>query len=177
MKPELYEAWRAMGALVLCRHEFKKTGLRLSAVFTPPEAVTAVRAMYEAGYFLEDISVMQVKEGFLATWHFDSVNEPGRAALRALSPTGRFLSVCSVYQGAEWHEREAADFFGVTFIANPNPVPLLLADDFAEAPPLLKPEAELAAMRDLALFGEAEILDPAWAGLVNPAAGEEEGAA
>ncbi len=177
MNPELYESWRALGALVLCRHEFKKTGLACSAFFTPAQAVTAARAMYEAGYFLEDLSVMRVKEGFLAAWHFDSTEKPGRAALRALSPEGRFLSVASVYQGAEWHEREASDFFGVSFIANPNPVPLLLPDDFAGPPPLLKPENELAAMRDLLLFGEAEILDPAWADLVHPPERKEEGAA
>lgn len=176
MKPELYESWRNLGALVLCKHEYKKTGLLASAVFTPPDALSAARKIYEAGYFLEDLSLIEVKEGFLATWHFDSVTEPGRVAFRALSKDGQFWSLCSVYQGAEWHEREAADFFGVTFVANTNPVPLLLPDDFAEKPPLLKAEKDLAAMNALALFGEAEIVDPAWAALVNPA-GKEEGAA
>lgn len=176
MKPELYESWRASGALVLCTHEYKKTGLVASAVFSPGDAVEAARKMYEAGYFLEDLSVMQVREGFWATWHFDSVTEPGRVAFRALSQSGDFWSLCSVYQGAEWHEREASDFFGVTFVANTNPVPLLLADDFAGKPPLLKAEKDLAAMCDLSLFGEAEVLDEAWAEFVKPAK-EEEGAA
>ncbi|UQZ88447.1 NADH-quinone oxidoreductase subunit C [Deltaproteobacteria bacterium Smac51] len=176
---ELYESWRGLEAQVICRHEFKKTGLTCSAVFTPSQVVTAVRKIYEAGYFLEDISVMQVKEGFLATYHFDSTANPGRVALRALSPEGRFLSITSIYQGAEWHERESADFFGVSFIANTNPVPLLLPDDFQEAPPLLKAEKELAAMVDLKLFGEnPEIIDPAWSSLVSPVKEQkEEGAA
>jgi NADH-quinone oxidoreductase subunit C len=173
MSTALYESWRKMGAQVLCKHDFKKTGLTVSAVFKPGEALTAARGLYEAGYFLEDLSVLQVKEGFLATWHFDSTKTPGRIALRALAGDGKFWSFCSVYQGAEWHEREAADFFGVTFAANPNPVPLLLADDFPDSPPLLKAEKDLAAMADLSLFGEAEILDPAWAALVTPVQKEE----
>ncbi len=172
----LHESWREMGALVLCRHEFKRTGLTASALFAPPDAVTAARRLYEAGYFLEDLTLTQVKEGFLAAWYFDSLERPGRVALMALAPRGTFVSFCSVYPGAEWHEREAADFFGATFIANTNPVPLLLADDFDEAPPLLKPEKELAALRDLGLFGECEIIDPAWAAFVLSEQ-KEEGAA
>jgi hypothetical protein len=53
-----------------------------------------------------------------------------------------------------------------------------LPDDFGQDPPLLKDGAELAAMGDLGLFGEAEVIDPAWAAWVGPAGGrKEEGAA
>ena len=176
---EIYDRWKSMGALVLCRHDFKKSGLTLSAVFAPDMVSEAARALYNAGYFLEDISVMKVKEGFLATYHYDSAKSPGRLAVRALSADGVFISVNSVYQGAEWHEREAADFFGVKFIGNPNPVPLLLPHDFPNPPPLIKPDNELAAMIDLKLFGETpEIIDPAWRTLAAPPeAAREEGAA
>lgn len=168
-----------MGALVLGRHDFKQTGLTFSAVFAPNMVSEVGRVMLEAGYFLEDISVMKVKEGFLATYHYDSARNPGRMAVRALAADGVFVSLSSVYQGAEWHERESKDFFGVEFIANPNPVPLLLPHDFCERPPLIKDDGELAAMMDLKLFGqEPEVLDPAWIALVfPPAAQKEEGAA
>lgn len=177
--PEIYDRWKSMGALVRCRHDFKKSGLTFSAVFAPDMVSEAARMMLNAGYFLEDVSVMKVKEGFLATYHYDSAAAPGRLAVRALAPNGVFVSIDGVYQGAEWHEREAADFFGVTFIGNHNPVPLLLPHDFAEAPPLVKPESELAAMLDLKLFGEeTEIIDPAWTALATrPEAVREEGAA
>jgi len=169
-----------MGALVRCRHDFKKTGLTFSAVFAPDMVSEAARMLINVGYFLEDISVMKVKEGFLATYHYDSAKNPGRLAVRALSPDGVFISLDSVYKGAEWHEREAADFFGVKFIGNHNPVPLLLPHDFPDAPPLVKDDGELAAMMDLKLFGDSpEIIDPAWAALVAPPRAEkkEEGAA
>ena len=175
----LFDAWRALGPLVMCRHDFKKTGLTFSAVFSPSAVSEAARKACEAGWFLEDITVIQVKEGLLATYHYASFHESGRAAVRALADRAIGIwSINSVYQGAEWHEREQTDFFGAYFSGNHNPVPLLLAHDFPLPPPLLKEEKELAHMRDLGLFGEAEILDLAWQDIINPPQAEkQEGAA
>lgn len=165
--------------LVLCRHDYAKSGLTASALVSRSNVSVAARALYEAGYFLEDISAMPVKEGLLVTYHYDSTSEPGRVAVRALADAdGTVLSICSVYQGAEWHERESSDFFGLKFIGNTNPVPLLLPDNFPDAPPLLKEAKALAAMADLKLFGEEqEIIDPAWRAIVSPPAPETEGGA
>ena len=49
----------------------------------------------------------------------------------------RLASLCGVYGGAEWHEREAADMFGITFEGHPNPVRIYLPDAF-EGHPLRK---------------------------------------
>ncbi|MDL2259929.1 NADH-quinone oxidoreductase subunit C [Deltaproteobacteria bacterium OttesenSCG-928-K17] len=164
---------------LVCRHDYQKTGLTASAVVDHSSVSVAARALYEAGYFLEDISGMQVKEGLLVTYHYDSVSSPGRVAVRALADAdGSVHSICSVFQGAEWHERESSDFLGLKFIGNTNPVPLLLPDDFPDAPPLLKEAKALAAMADLKLFGdEQEILDPAWQNIVSPPAADTEGGA
>lgn len=164
---DLRTAFRDMKAQVICEHEFKKTGLVLSAVFDPNMVARVARQLIEAGYFLEDVSVMEVTEGFLATYHYDSAREPGRVAIRALAADGIFVSIADVYQGAEWHERESTDFFGVEFIGNPNPVPLLLAHDFPGPPPLRKKTEDLAPMHALGLFGKPEIFDPAWEILVH----------
>jgi len=175
---DLRSSFRDMEALVICEHDFKKTGLILSAVFFPNAVSIVARHMLEAKYFLEDVSVMEVEEGFLATYHFDSARQPGRVAIRALAKDGVFMSIASVYQGAEWHERESTDFFGVTFIGNPNPVALLLPHDFSAPPPLRKAVADLAPLRVLGLFGDPEILDPAWEVLVHcPKSDLQEGVA
>lgn len=174
---ELRSVFKEMGALVICQHDFKRSGLTFSVVFPPNMVSEGARRLLEAGYFLEDVSVFQVKEGFVATYHYDSAREPGRVAIRALAPDGVFVSITSVYQGAEWHERESTDFFGVTFIGNTNPVPLLLAHDFPDPPPLCKAEADLSSISALGLFGEPEILDKAWEILVlGPKSNPEEGA-
>lgn len=177
---QLREAWVAQGALVIARHDFKKTGLTLSAVFPASMVSEVARGLLNEGYFLEDLSAMQVKEGLLITYHYDSFDRPGRVAVRALADAGgTVLSICSVYQGAQWHEREASDFTGIRFIGNTNPVPLLLAADFPDPPPLLKAGKDVASMSKLLLFGDdAEILDPAWRDIVSPPApASEEGQA
>jgi len=49
----------------------------------------------------------------------------------------RMASISSVYGGANWHERECAEMFGITFDGHPNLKKLYLTDDF-EGHPMLK---------------------------------------
>jgi len=166
----LLETWRRLGALVISRFDFQKTGLK-SAVILPPDQVReAARALSAAGFFLETITAVEVREGLLVTYLYDSPADPGRLAVRTLAARGGSLSsVAEVFPGAEWHEREAADFLGLEFRGNPNPVPLLLPHDFPGPPPLLKTAGEnVAALGDLKIFGQAEFLDPAWRALAGP---------
>jgi NADH-quinone oxidoreductase subunit C len=46
----------------------------------------------------------------------------------------RLDSLSAVYGGADWHEREAADMFGITFTGHPNPVSIYLPDGFQGHP-------------------------------------------
>jgi NADH-quinone oxidoreductase subunit C len=46
-------------------------------------------------------------------------------------------SITGVFKGAEWHEREAAEMFGIHFTDHPNLATLYLSEDF-EGHPMLK---------------------------------------
>lgn len=46
----------------------------------------------------------------------------------------RIQSVVGVYPGADWHEREAAEMFGITYEGHPDPRHMLLPDDWAGFP-------------------------------------------
>jgi NADH-quinone oxidoreductase subunit C len=50
---------------------------------------------------------------------------------------GRLPSLTVVWAGADWHERETFEMFGIDFAGHPNLVPLLLPDGF-EGQPLRK---------------------------------------
>lgn len=49
----------------------------------------------------------------------------------------------TVFRGADWHERETAELFGVEFAGHPNPLPLLLPAGFAGYP--LRKDSPLVA--------------------------------
>jgi NADH-quinone oxidoreductase subunit C len=59
--------------------------------------------------------------------------------VRTLVPraTPRLASLTDVYAGANWHERETFEMFGIQFDGHPNLIPLLLPDGF-EGNPLRK---------------------------------------
>jgi NADH:ubiquinone oxidoreductase subunit C len=52
-------------------------------------------------------------------------------------------TVTAVYRGADWHERETHEMFGIDFVGHPHLVPLLLPDQFDGHP--LRKEFVLAA--------------------------------
>jgi len=51
--------------------------------------------------------------------------------------TGSLATLTPTYPGANWHERETAEMFGLTFDGHPNPEHLLLPNDF-QGHPLMK---------------------------------------
>ena len=68
--------------------------------------------------------------------HYDSFC---RVVLRTRVPRDnpKVPTISHIYPGANWHERETKDFFGVFFVDHPNMTPLLLPED-ADYHPLLK---------------------------------------
>ena len=67
-------------------------------------------------------------------------------------------TLTSVYPGVDWHERETAEMFGLTFVGHPDPGHLLLPNDFP-GHPLLKSFA-LNPRVDRVWPGEVEPTDP-----------------
>jgi NADH-quinone oxidoreductase subunit C len=62
-----------------------------------------------------------------------------RIAVRVRVPRSnpQLPTISKIYPGADWHERETHDFFGIKFIGHPNLIPLLLPED-SDYHPLLK---------------------------------------
>jgi NADH:ubiquinone oxidoreductase subunit C len=91
--------------------------------------------------------VDQVEEGLEVVYHLYSYSQRHNVTIKTLLPAddARLASVTSVWRGADWHEREAAEMFGITFEGHPNPVPLLLPEDMTDHHPLRKdnPLAEI----------------------------------
>jgi NADH-quinone oxidoreductase subunit C len=82
------------------------------------------------------------EEGFAVVTHLYSPTHGHHVMLRAVAPGGRddprLPSLTPVYRGANWHERETWDMFGVVFEGHPGLAPRLLTVENFEGWPLRK---------------------------------------
>ena len=91
--------------------------------------------------------VDQEAEGMEVVYHLLSLEKKHEVAIKARLPreNPHIASVASVWNAANWHEREARDMFGIVFDGHPHLVPLLLPEDMTDHFPLRKdnPLAEI----------------------------------
>lgn len=111
------------------------------------QAVTAARDDEQLdGTFLDVLlAVDEHPRGFDVVVRLWSVARRHGFHLRTSCPREdpRLASLVEVFAGAAWHEREAAEMFGLVFEGHPHLVPLLLPDGFVGHP--LRKERVLAA--------------------------------
>ncbi len=167
---------KELSLIASARMEPKSTGL-VDSVFLPPQEVArAARRLYEGGFFIEDLSVLDTSDGFMIVYHFDHYQTPGRIALRVIVPHDQpeVPSISGIFTGADWHERECHDFFGIVFTGHSNLAPLLLPED-ATFHPLIKDAAERKRVAELITAGEVETSTPQFQALfAKPEQGIEE---
>lgn len=87
------------------------------------------------------------EQGLEVVYQLLSLEKGHEVAIKTRIPPDdpRVASVTSVWKGANWHERETRDMFGITFDGHPHLVPLLLPEDMTDHFPLRKdnPLAEI----------------------------------
>ncbi len=109
------------------------------------------QCMLEQEMYLVFVGGLHVEPAIEIIYQFASYDRPCRVVLRvAVDSNNAIPTISDIYQGANWHERETRDFYGVTFTGHPNLVPLILAEEDADLKPLLKTDANLkesAALR------------------------------
>lgn len=138
--------------------DYGRTGSHREVFVRTDHLEAAARAAWDEGYFLEDVSVVDVQEGFLVVYHFDHWERPGRVTFKVLvsHDNPRVPTLSHIHSGAAWHERESFDFFGVVFEGHPDLKPLLLPDDLGFHPLVKKPEARAPLEGLVAAAGEAK---------------------
>ncbi|MBI5518718.1 MAG: NADH-quinone oxidoreductase subunit C [Desulfovibrio sp.] len=135
---------------IVARMDEAKTGLALSAII-PVEALHEAAALMDGlGYFLEDVTGVHVAEGFELDYCFAHWTRPGRVCLCIVAPASQpeAPTISDIFPGADWHERETADFLGVRFVGHPNPQPLLMPEDSLHHP-LLREKTDLRSIHAL----------------------------
>jgi len=122
--------------------DYSMKGFHLDAQINPDQLVRAAEILFKLGYYIESITgVDWIKEGQLeAVYDFSRYDfDLCRVAVRVRIPRDNPIlpTLTGVYTGANWHERETHEFFGIQFDGHPHLIPLLLPED-ADFHPLLK---------------------------------------
>lgn len=117
-------------------------GYDLDIQLEPGELLAAVMILDKAQFFIESITgVDWIKEDQLEViYDFSRYDfDPCRVVIRTRTPRSepKVPTISKIYSGANWHERETHDFFGIKFDGHPHLIPLLLPED-ADFHPLLK---------------------------------------
>jgi len=121
--------------------------------------------------FLRDLcGVDHEAEGLEVVYQLYSYKHRHHVTIKSKVPTedARIKSVSDVWQGANWHEREVRDMFGIVFEGHPNMVPILLPEDMTDHFPLRK-DNPLAPLEEW----QGEMLGPQMgnAGYIPPGSG------
>lgn len=124
-----------------------------------PAAVQRARA--EGLTYLDMLTAVDDGAVFTVVAYLWSIPERAGALVRTTVPRDdpTLASITPSFAGADWHERETAEMYGLTFVGHPRPGPLLLPDPVgasSDAHPLRK-ENVLVRRTEIPWPGSADL--------------------
>ncbi len=91
---------------------------------------------YNMLYDLTALDPSAESEFLLGVWGFLNMETGARVMLKAQIAKDDLNvdSIVAIHPAADWHEREAAEMFGLTYVGHPDPRNMLLPEDWAGYP-------------------------------------------
>ncbi len=86
--------------------------------------------------YLRCLCGVDYRDNITIVYHLYSLKFDTKVTVKVPLPKDNVVveSVTKIWAGADWHERETAEMFGVTFAGHPDPRKLLMKDDYDEHP-------------------------------------------
>ena len=126
-------------ALHVCDYPTK--GFHLDITVSSDDVVNAAKQLLKNDFFIEAVTgVDWIKDNKLeVVYDYNHWDISCRVVVRTFLDREKpeLPTISEVYTGANWHERETHDFFGIKFMGHPDLSPFLLPED-ADYHPLLK---------------------------------------
>ncbi|MFT3830958.1 MAG: NADH-quinone oxidoreductase subunit C [Opitutaceae bacterium] len=113
--------------------DFAAKGYHVDLAIPAADVVAVAQKLYAAEFSLDTMTgVDWMKlEQMEVVYDFVHFANGLRLVVRCRVPRANpeLASIAHIFQGANWHERETHDFFGIRFLGHPNLVPFLLPED------------------------------------------------
>ncbi|MBM3887554.1 MAG: NADH-quinone oxidoreductase subunit C [Verrucomicrobia bacterium] len=121
--------------------DYAAKGYHFDATVAPQQVIEAARLLDQHGFAMDAVTgVDWMAQGEMeVVYDFFHPLACLRAVVRTRIPREKpeVPTISEVFPGANWHERETHDFFGIRFLGHPDLSPLLLPED-ADYHPLRK---------------------------------------
>ena len=113
--------------------DFAVRGVNLDVTVAPGQVVLAAELLDRHGFSIDTVTgVDWLAQGQMeVVYDYLHFTANLRVAVRARVPRDHpeIPTISPVFPGANWHERETHDFFGIRFAGHPNLTPFLLPED------------------------------------------------
>jgi NADH-quinone oxidoreductase subunit C len=151
MVDQVFQAIEKLGPAKLLRQDYRLRGVHVDAILGPEQLRSFAQILRERGFLLEDVTAVDASPDLMGVYHFAHPSGTCRVVGRVLVSRDNpaLPSIHEVFPGANWHEREIHDFFGVVFTGHPDLSPLILPEDAGDLRPLRKSPENLKALSAL----------------------------
>ena len=131
--------------------DYAKSGTHVDVTVPADQLRAVVQVLRESEFLIEDLSAVDADPQLMGLYHFCRTDGACRVTLRALTDRNapELPSIHDIYPGANWHEREAHDFFGLVFAGHPDLSMLILPEDAGDLRPLRKEADKLKALGEV----------------------------
>jgi len=130
--------------------DYRTKGYHLEVELTAKQLLDFAVLLRKQGFYLVFVSAVHITPAIMVIYQFACFEFPCRIMARLpVSAEVSVPSTSSIFDGANWHERETRDMFGVVFTEHPYLEPLLLAEEDADLKPLLKSDAALKSVENI----------------------------
>ncbi len=119
--------------LALQPTDYATRGYHFEAKVEPRQVVFAAEVLDEEGFSLDTITGVDwlAESQMEVVYDYFHAKRGLRVVIRTRVPRDNpeLPTISTVFPGANWHERETHDFFGIRFVGHPNLTPFLLEED------------------------------------------------
>jgi NADH-quinone oxidoreductase subunit C len=136
--------------------DYKKQGYHIEVLLNKNQVRDFAKIMLEKEFYLDFVTAVHIESGFQAVYQFGHFEESCHVNAKAVTEDGAIQTICDIFDGANWHERETHDFYGLKFTDHPDLRVLILDEDDADLNPLLKNDKKLQSLEGITRVEDSE---------------------